>query len=219
MTVVSLCDTEFRDALARSSSGVAVVMARGSQAPVGLTATTFAALSLAPPLVAVCVARTAGACDGIVSSRLFGVSILESQQGWIAERFARKDVDRFEGVRWSAGRTSAAPLIDGAIVGLECSRYARHRAGDHLVLVGLVLQVTLLPGAPLPHDARGYSGFGTFVPDRLPRETPSVPPREARSDGQAFSTPRSPRARESVHHVKTQRVALRDARALERLAG
>jgi flavin reductase (DIM6/NTAB) family NADH-FMN oxidoreductase RutF len=169
MTVACLCDTRVRDALARCGSGVTVVMAGGSDALFGLTATALATVSLAPPLVAVCIARTASAFDEIVSSRLFGVSILESQQGWIADRFARKDLDRFVGVRWSAGRTSGAPLIDDAIVVLECSRYARHDAGDHVVLLGLVLQIALLPGAPLLQDARGLGGFGSFFPDGSPR--------------------------------------------------
>ncbi len=152
----------FRDALAHFGSGVTVVAARAAGALVGLTATAFTAVSLTPPLVLVCVGRATSAGDGVVSSDIFGISILEQRQRWIAERFARKNVDRFQGVSWSEGAIAAAPLIDGALVRLECRQQARHDAGDHVVLVGLVLGATVTDGAPLLHHGRR---FGMFLPD------------------------------------------------------
>lgn len=162
----SLDDAGFRDALAHFGSGVTVVAARAAGALVGLTATAFTSVSLAPPLVLVCVGRTTAAGDGVVSSDVFGISILEQRQRWIAERFARKNVDRFQGVAWSEGPIASAPLIDGALARLECRQHARHDAGDHVMLVGRVLGATVADGAPLLHHSRR---FGRFLPDTLPR--------------------------------------------------
>ncbi len=162
----SLDEAGFRDALAHFGSGVTVVAARAAGALVGLTATAFTSVSIAPPLVLVCVGRTTGAGDGVVSSDVFGISILEQSQRWIAEHFARKNVDRFQGVSWSAGPIASAPLIDGALARLECRQHARHDAGDHVLLVGRVLGVTVADGAPLMHHRRQ---FGMFLPDTLLR--------------------------------------------------
>jgi flavin reductase (DIM6/NTAB) family NADH-FMN oxidoreductase RutF len=158
----SVCEAGFRDALAHFGSGVTVVTARTDCALVGLTATAFTSVSLAPPLVLVCVGRSTSAGEGVMASEVFGISILEQRQRWIAERFARKNVDRFQGVSWSSGPVVSAPLIDGAIVRLECRQHARYDAGDHVVLVGLVLGATIAEGAPLLHHGRR---FGMFLPE------------------------------------------------------
>jgi flavin reductase (DIM6/NTAB) family NADH-FMN oxidoreductase RutF len=157
----SIPSAAFREALAHFASGVTIVAARRAGGPIGFTATGFTSVSLTPPLILVCVAKTASAYDGVVGAELFGVSVLGEGQRWIAERFATSGVDRFAGVSVLAGAVTSAPLIDGALAHLECRPHARHDAGDHTLLVGEVLSASTTVGRPLLHFARR---FGAFAP-------------------------------------------------------
>jgi flavin reductase ActVB len=149
----------FREALAHFASGVTIVAARRPLGPIGFTATGFTSVSLTPPLILVCVAKTASAYDGVVGAELFGVSVLGEDQRWLAERFATTGIDRFEGVPAIEGPVTAAPLIDGALAHLECRPHARHDAGDHTLLVGEVLRASTSIGRPLLHFARRFGAL------------------------------------------------------------
>src|SRR5580693_7148314 len=119
----------FREALAHFASGVTIVAARSPSGPTGFTATGFTSVSLSPPLILVCVAKTASAYDGVVGAELFGVSVLGEGQRWIAEQFARSGIDRFREVPVVVDPAIAVPLIDGALARLECQYHAQHDAG------------------------------------------------------------------------------------------
>jgi flavin reductase (DIM6/NTAB) family NADH-FMN oxidoreductase RutF len=155
----SLSEARFREALAHFASGVTVVTARGPREPVGFTATSFTSVSIEPPLVLVCVAKSAGAHDAVVTSARFGVSILAERQEWIAAQFARSGVDRFYLVPlWGEG-PGGVPLVEGAIVHLECSHHAAHAAGDHTILVGQVVTTRVGSGRPLVRYRRQFGAF------------------------------------------------------------
>jgi flavin reductase (DIM6/NTAB) family NADH-FMN oxidoreductase RutF len=157
----SISSAAFREALAHFASGVTIVAARRPTGPIGFTATGFTSVSLAPPLILVCVAKTASAYEGVVGAELFGVSVLGEGQHGLAERFATSGIDRFAGVSVLAGPVTSAPLIDGALAHLECRPHARHDAGDHTLLIGHVLSASTTLGRPLLHFARR---FGAFAP-------------------------------------------------------
>jgi flavin reductase (DIM6/NTAB) family NADH-FMN oxidoreductase RutF len=152
----------FRDALSQFASGVTIVAVRDGDALAGLTATAFSSVSLEPPLVLVCVARTASANDAVLAADELGISILAGGQGWIAMQFARHGIDKFAGVPLTAGK--GVPLVDGALAHLECRRHAQHEAGDHTILVLEVVASSVTPGAPLLHYARKLGGFQPASP-------------------------------------------------------
>lgn len=149
----------FREALSRFASGVVVVTAHTLEGPVGFTASAFCSVSLDPALVSVCVSRNASAYAGVVSAHLFGVSILQENQEWIAAQFARQNIDRFAGIPLCS--SARVPLVEGAVVQLECARHALHGAGDHTVLFGEVLEARAFRGRPLVHYARTFTGLTT----------------------------------------------------------
>jgi len=158
----------FREALAHFASGVTVVAARTASGLVGFTATGFTSVSLTPPLVLVCVGRSASVHERIIGADHFGVSVLSDRQGWVAEQFACSGIDRFQNVVLRPGRV---PCIDGALARLECSRHALYDAGDHTIVVGEVLAGSVAPGRPLVHFARHLGGF---VAEAAPRATSDV---------------------------------------------
>jgi 3-hydroxy-9,10-secoandrosta-1,3,5(10)-triene-9,17-dione monooxygenase reductase component len=149
----------FRDALAQFASGVTIVAAREGEQLAGLTATAFSAVSLEPPLVLVCVARTASAHDAVVSAERVGISLLAAEQGWVARQFARHGIDKFDGVPLLPDRS--VPLVDGSLAHLECRRHARYEAGDHTIVVAEVVAASAAGGKPLVHYARTLGGFAS----------------------------------------------------------
>jgi flavin reductase ActVB len=166
-----ISSTSFREALANFASGVAVVTARGASGPAGFTATAFSSVSLSPPLVLVCVATSASVYGDLTAAPFFGVSVLAEPQRWVAEQFARRGVDRFQGVPLRVDGV-VAPLIEGAIAQLECRPAARHRAGDHAILIGEVVGAKVAAGRPLLHFSHH---FGSFVSDGVSRSHHAEP--------------------------------------------
>jgi flavin reductase (DIM6/NTAB) family NADH-FMN oxidoreductase RutF len=175
MSAESISSAAFREALAHFASGVTVVTARGEAGAVGFTATGFTSVSMTPPLILVCVGKRASVHDVVVGAARFGVSILSERQRWIAEQFARSGQDRFAGVLLRHG---GAPLVEGAVVQLECSHHAHHDAGDHTILLGEVLAVSVADDTPLVHHFRRY---GRFTADTSPR---AASPAHAANGGQ-----------------------------------
>ena len=131
-----------RDTFAQFASGVTVVTVAGASMH-GMTASSFTSVSLDPPLVLVCVDKTAFMHGRINSETYFGVSVLTCSQGHLARHFA--DPTRptnsleFNGVDWVAGPRTGVPLMNRAAACLECQRHATYDAGDHTIVVGRVL--------------------------------------------------------------------------------
>jgi flavin reductase (DIM6/NTAB) family NADH-FMN oxidoreductase RutF len=130
---------EFRAALGQFATGVTIVTARNAEGKlVGLTANSFNSVSLSPPLVLWSLARQSSSMPGLLSAKHYAINVLAADQRPLAERFARKGIDRFEGTPWRAGLTGA-PVIDGAVAVFECAHHGEHDAGDHVIFVGQVM--------------------------------------------------------------------------------
>ncbi|PTA47751.1 flavin reductase family protein [Micromonospora sp. RP3T] len=131
------------------ATGVTVVTV-GGEIPHGMTANSFTAVSLDPPLILVCVERDALMHDVLEQHPAFAVSILAADQTGVARYFAdkRRPVgrDQFDAVPWSFGACSGAPLIQGSLAHLECALHESHEAGDHTIYIGRILATWRRPG-------------------------------------------------------------------------
>lgn len=134
-----------RDAMGLFATGVTVVttMTNAGEA-VGMTANSFTSVSLDPPLLLVCIAKTAGSAPYMQAAERFGVNVLQIGQQPASNRFASKVEDRFAGVDWTAGETGV-PLLDGSLVSFECERQTLHDAGDHFIMLGHVVRAQFEP--------------------------------------------------------------------------
>ena len=96
----------------------------------------------------VCLARSARCHPVFQQENRFGVSILASGQGTLAQRFASSSDDKFQDV--AVTRTgNRTPLIRGALCTLECEAHAQYDSGDHTILVGRVAEAASGDGSPL----------------------------------------------------------------------
>lgn len=147
----SVSPDDFKAALSRWASGVTVVTAAG---PVGMTVSAFSSLSLDPPLVTVSLAYAAAACEAMVAADGFAVHILEGDQSELSGRFAGPG-ERFDGLAWTPG-PFGAPLLHGGVARLVCERHSTAGGGDHVILIGRVVQVDAYAGEPLLYYRGGY---------------------------------------------------------------
>lgn len=131
----------FRDVLGRFSSGVTVVTGTDAGVPVGLTCQSFTSVSLDPPLVLFCVARTSRAWPRIWRAGSFSVNVLAEDQAAVSDVMASRGVDKFAGLAWRPSAVTGSPRIDGATAYVDCSIHAVHEAGDHFVVIGRVLDL------------------------------------------------------------------------------
>ena len=157
MTDVS--PSRFRQLLGRFATGVTVVTTRdaGGQ-EVGMTASSLSSVSLVPPLVSVCIDRSADLHDVLAAAPQYVVNILAGHQEELSRRFATRAEQRFEGVgRWHT--PDGLPVLEGTLGHLECVPEARHDAGDHSIFVGRVVGGETAPGLPLVYFRGGYAGL------------------------------------------------------------
>jgi flavin reductase (DIM6/NTAB) family NADH-FMN oxidoreductase RutF len=135
--------------LGRFPSGVTVVTTRdGDGADQGMTVSAFCSLSLEPPLVLICIEKTASVHAALTAADGFVVNILSAAQEQLARRFAIVDIDRFEGVGFSRSADGYA-ILDDVLSVIECRRHALHDGGDHTIIIGEVDASRVEPGAPL----------------------------------------------------------------------
>ena len=122
----------------------------------GMTVSAFCSLSLEPPLVLICIEKTASVHEALTRAPSFVVNVLSAKQEQLARRFAIVDIDRFEGVGFSRSGHGIAVLDDGLAV-IECNRVSLLDGGDHTIVVGEVEAGRAETGTPLLYYRGGYA--------------------------------------------------------------
>ncbi|WP_296172271.1 alpha/beta fold hydrolase [uncultured Brevundimonas sp.] len=134
-----------RDALGCFGTGVTVVTTTdGNGTPVGLTANSFTSVSLAPPLLLFCLARSAGSLAAFEASSTFAVNVLHIGQQPTSDRFARPGEDRFAETAFEPWH-DGVPALVGSLAVFLCRKHAVHDGGDHRIFVGEVIRARFEP--------------------------------------------------------------------------
>jgi flavin reductase (DIM6/NTAB) family NADH-FMN oxidoreductase RutF len=147
----------FRTALGRFATGVTVITAAGPDGPVGFTANSFAALSLDPPLVLWSPAKSSSRFAIFANAPAFSIHVLAADQASIGARFVRGGAG-FDGLAYNLS-PQGVPLIEGTLARFDCTLHAAHDGGDHVIVVGHVINVKAKDGAPLVFAGGSYGGF------------------------------------------------------------
>ena len=147
---------ELRNAFGRFMTGVTVITCREQDGtPRGFTANSFTSVSLDPPLLLICIAKSADSRDCFENASHFAVNILSEQQKEISGLFATKDPDKFQKVPWHDSQ-HLCPLLDNVVAWFECSQYRIVDAGDHIILIGQVASFDHEEITPLGYGHGGY---------------------------------------------------------------
>lgn len=149
----------FRHALGHFTSGVTVVTMAHDSERSGLTVSAFSSLSLDPPLILVCIDKQSTTLDLVRQAKAFGVNILGQGQEHISNHFASKLADKLESIPHRAG-VLGSPLLHDAHATLECKLNDELDGGDHIILIGEVMEATVDESKePLVYYKGNYGQF------------------------------------------------------------
>jgi flavin reductase (DIM6/NTAB) family NADH-FMN oxidoreductase RutF len=164
----------FRGAMGRWATGVTVVTAHAGGEDAGMTVNAFLSVALAPPSILVSLQREVETLPVLRRARRFGVSVLAAGQRELSRRFAQaiSPAEKFRGV--PVHRTpSGTPLLDGALLTLDCRLASEVPAFDHVLIVGEVERLEEGPEAvPLLFFRGQYGEADDDGRLRLGRRTP-----------------------------------------------
>jgi flavin reductase (DIM6/NTAB) family NADH-FMN oxidoreductase RutF len=151
---------DFRSVLSRIPTAVTVIATTADGSPSGATANAVVSLSLSPPLMLAALDRGSRTLDAVRRAGRFAINVLAADQADLARRFATKDPhpEKWAGVPWQD--KGGMPLISGTLAWIGCELRELHDGGDHVILVGAVVEVEASDGEPLIFLG-GYRGLGT----------------------------------------------------------
>jgi flavin reductase (DIM6/NTAB) family NADH-FMN oxidoreductase RutF len=151
----------FRRAVGRFATGVTIVTAKDAGGrDHGMTVSAFAALSLHPPLVLVCIDRSADMFEVLQRSDRFCINVLAADQEPVSQRFCDLDPEqRFEGIAITRTQHGIA-VLPNEVALVECRVTARHDGGDHGIFVAEVESAVTTGREPLIHFRGAYHRLG-----------------------------------------------------------
>lgn len=153
---MAINNDEFRAALSRFPSGVTVVTTKDlGGRPHGITVSAFSAVSLEPPLVLICIDKQTASHYAFEETGRFAVNILHEDQVTISAQFASPLLDKFDGINFREG-IAGIPVLEDALVNLECRLKHAYEGGDHTIFVGEIERTTVRDGKPLVYFYGDY---------------------------------------------------------------
>jgi flavin reductase (DIM6/NTAB) family NADH-FMN oxidoreductase RutF/DNA-binding MarR family transcriptional regulator len=139
MTTSNFNPRELRNCLGEFTTGVTVITCNSvDELPVGVTANSFSALSLEPPLVLWSLAKKSASLALFTAHGYFAVNILSNEQQDTALAFSRPSADRFNGVDYSIGMHKL-PILSNCLAHFSCKVVQALDQGDHVLFIGEVL--------------------------------------------------------------------------------
>ena len=160
---------QLRTCLGYFATGVTVVSACVGDAPHGATVNAFTAVSVDPPLVLVCLARTSKAAR-LLAGRPFTVNVLSDEQRDLALRFAGIPGACGPPPSWLPAPPGLAPALGGSLATVSCSPWATYDGGDHVLHLGRVERLAHRPEArPLLFYRSSFHSALTRPPNRTDR--------------------------------------------------
>jgi len=149
----------FRTVLGHFATGVAIVTAFDGDEPVGMACNSFTSVSLDPALVLFCAAKSSTTWPRLRTSGKWTANILDEDGEEICRLFAEKGADRFAHIAYTTGR-SGSPILRESLAFVDCETIEEHDAGDHVIVVGRVLEMGYASeGKPLLFYRGGYGRF------------------------------------------------------------
>lgn len=147
---------ELRRAFGSFMTGVTVVTTADTDStPIGFTANSFTSVSMDPPLLLVCPGKHVHSYEVFCNTEHFAVSILAEGQEAISNNFASGPEDRFTHVQWHRDALGS-PVIAGACATFSCKVHNRVDAGDHMILIGEIVDFEYFDKPGLGYSSNGY---------------------------------------------------------------
>ncbi len=151
----------FKEVMANYPTGVTVVTTfDGKNEPVGLTVNSFASVSIEPLLVLWSIGKESSNYETFKQVDRFTINILAHHQKDVAFLFASREQteSRFKKCNWHQSEHQL-PVLENVAAALQCQLYQRVEAGDHMILIGEVIEITHQETLPLLYHQRKMGAF------------------------------------------------------------
>ncbi|ONK21425.1 oxygenase [Bacillus sp. VT-16-64] len=147
----------YKEIMCSYPTGVSIVTTMDQDKPVGLTVNSFASVSLEPLLVSWCIDKKSSSLQAFHKSDTFAVNILSEHQKAECFIFAdSKESDRFSKTSWERS-ANQLPILKDVFAVLECKKVQEIEAGDHIVLIGKVIDLHKTDHKPMLYYQRNVS--------------------------------------------------------------
>ena len=126
---------EFRNALGTFATGVTVITVEDENSEEGvggLAANAFSSVSLAPPIVLICVDHKSTTLPYIHEKGQFAVNILSNEQINHSRYFAKQKIDGEVDISFARSKDNI-PSFEGSLASLHCKVLDAAEVGDHIV--------------------------------------------------------------------------------------
>jgi 3-hydroxy-9,10-secoandrosta-1,3,5(10)-triene-9,17-dione monooxygenase reductase component len=148
-----------RRVLGHFCTGIAVITGHDGQRPIGFTCQSLTSVSLDPPYISFCPAKSSTSWPLIRTAGSVCVNVLAADQREMCNRFAVSGGDKFHGVDWHRA-ANGAPALDGTLASIEADFEYEHTAGDHTIVVAHVTALHANQNRePLLYFRGGYGAF------------------------------------------------------------
>ncbi|MCV7437466.1 flavin reductase family protein [Mycobacterium seoulense] len=141
VTASSFDHALLRDVFACHPTGIVFIGAMVDSAPCGMALSAFTPVSLAPPLVSVCVQNSSSTWPRLRTCGRLGISVLSHGHSGAVPSLSAKTGGRFSGVT-VVSSPSGAVFLGGCSVWIEASLYQAVEAGDHSIVILQITDIT-----------------------------------------------------------------------------
>jgi flavin reductase (DIM6/NTAB) family NADH-FMN oxidoreductase RutF len=137
------------------ATGVTVVTAAGADGRMaGITVNSLTSVSLKPRLLLWCLGDESARYDFFSEAEQWGVTVLGADAEALGRRFARAETEAIAADE--AELFAGAPVLRTGIAHFACRTHDRRNAGDHLIIIGEVVDLRVKPGAALTFFRGAY---------------------------------------------------------------
>lgn len=156
MSATNTDSKAFRNALGQFATGVTIITALDADGKkAGMTANSFSSVSLDPMLVLWSIAKTSRSFDVFMQAKQFAIHVLHAEQRTLSSQFSSNCDDRFNAVSHRTG-LGGIPILDDYAAVFQCETECRHEGGDHVIILGRVIEFDNRGKAPLVFHAGRY---------------------------------------------------------------
>ena len=160
---------DFVRAMRNMASSVTIVATGSAPERSGMTATAICSLTADPPQMLACLNAGSSTSAAILNNGRFSINLLGNQDSALAGHFAGRGglmgEQRFEHGTWSVGEHDV-PILQNAIVSVECRVQQSIAVETHLMIVGAVLGIRGTDSSePLLYGNGRFGGWTPFHHD------------------------------------------------------
>lgn len=146
MTVNSMLSDDFKQAMRRLATTIAIITAGTGEKWTGMAATAVMSITADPPTLLVAVNRTASLSPVLQAEHCFCVNLLAERHRDLVGVFsgAKKGAARFEDGGWIASE-EGLPVLPDAVASLFCTTQMTVGVATHTLFIGQVHRIVNHP--------------------------------------------------------------------------